>query len=152
MSVPVIQACSTNATSNPRCLFLLGRHWSIVALVAVLALELAAGLFRVRWVVTGAYSWLPMIPPVMATVAFGLYLLLIGVAAFGLWRRLRLGYPLALVLAAVQLARPIAIVISELHTATWGHLASLLLWGWVFPAYILISLAIAGGMQDHIKS
>jgi hypothetical protein len=120
-----------------------GRSWSIAALVLVLTMELAVGLYRVRWVAKGAYSWLPMLPPATATIAFVLYLSLIGVVAFGLWRRLRLAYALALALAAVQFARPIALVISELHSATWGHLASLLTWGWLFPAYILLSLGLA---------
>lgn len=135
--------------TGPTGVSLWGRPLSIVALVVVLGLELGDGLLRLRWVITGAYSWLPMLPLAAATVAFVVYVSLIGGTVFGLWRRLQPAYALALALATVQFVRPIALVMAELHTATWGHLASVLLWGWVFPAYILVSLAIAGRWQRN---
>jgi hypothetical protein len=121
---------------------IMGRPWPLAVLVLELSLLLAADLLRIRWVVAGTYHWLPIIPLAAADVAFALYLVLIGATAVSLWRQTRLAYILALCLAAVQFARPIALVIPVGGSMTVSGVATYLAYSWIYPAAIVIMLGL----------
>lgn len=119
-----------------------GRPWPLTLLALVLAIELVAGLVRIRWVLAGSYSWLPIIPTAAAAVVFAIYVMLVGVTLATLWRQARLGYVLALVVAAVQFVRPIALVIPVAHLMTFDRMAWYLLFSWLLPIYIWLALGL----------
>ncbi|HEX9098006.1 MAG TPA: hypothetical protein VF956_00800 [Candidatus Dormibacteraeota bacterium] len=121
---------------------LMGRPWPLAVLVLELCLVMSADLLRIRWVVAGAYNWLPMIPLAAADVAYALYLGLIGATVVSLWRQTRLGYVLALCLAAVQFVRPIAVVIPVEGSMTARDVATYLAYSWIYPAAIVIMLGL----------
>jgi hypothetical protein len=121
---------------------MLGRPWPVALLAFVLSSEVVIGLLRVRWILAGAYSWLPMISSTAASAAFAAYLVLIAATVVALWRQTRLGYVLALVLAAVQFARPIILAIPVTRAGELDHWILWLAWSWAFPAVIWLGLGM----------
>jgi hypothetical protein len=59
-----------------------------------------------------------------------------------LWRQTRLGFTLALCLAAVQFVRPIALVIPVERSMTVHDVAVYLAYSWIYPAAIVIMLGL----------
>jgi hypothetical protein len=127
---------------RPPMISLFGRPWPIALLVVALALDLVLGLERIGLVLAGYYIWFPTIPPISAEVLYVAYLVLVAVTAFALWGRLKVGYGLALTVAAVQLIRSIVVTIASTQSANIESIAWYLLGAWLFPAVILISLGL----------
>ena len=82
-----------------------GMPWPIALLVLALFLDLLLGAYRFPWTLAGGYRWLPLFPDPISAGLYVAYLLLVVATIHQLWRQTRAGYVLALVLAAVQLAR-----------------------------------------------
>ncbi len=100
----------------------LGRPWPVALLVFVLALELVENLLRLRWVLAGYVSWLPNVAYEVDLVLYSLYAVLIASAAVALWRQSRWAFRLAILLAAVQVARTISLSPSwraQRHPVNW---------------------------------
>jgi hypothetical protein len=93
-------------------------------------------------VVAGTYDWLPIIPPAAADVAYAFYLVLIGATIVTVWRQTRLGYILALCLAAAQVVRPIALVIPVAQSMTVRNFVVYLGYAWIYPAAIVAMLGL----------
>jgi hypothetical protein len=121
---------------------LLGRPWPLAVLVLELSGVLVVDLLRIRWVVAGTYDWLPIIPPAAADVAYAIYLVLIGATIVTVWRQTRLGYILALCLAAAQVVRPIALVIPVAQSMTVRNFVVYLGYAWIYPAAIVAMLGL----------
>jgi hypothetical protein len=121
---------------------LLGRPWLLTILVLEMSLQLATDFLRIGRLVGGTYNWLPIIPLSAGDVAYAAYMVLFGAAVVALWRQTRLGYLLALTVTAVQIARPIALVVPVARSMTVDGVAKYLGFSWVFPAAILIMLGL----------
>jgi hypothetical protein len=119
-----------------------GRPWPVALLAFVLSSEIVIDLLRVRWIVAGSYSWLPMIPSTAASAAFAAYVVLIAATVVELWRQTRLGYVLALVLAGVQFARPIILLIPFARAGELNQWLFWLAWSWALPAFIWLGLGM----------
>jgi hypothetical protein len=119
-----------------------GRPWLLAILVLELSIQLATDLLWIRRLVAGTFNWFPIVSLGAADVAYAVYTLLLGAAIVGLWRQTRLGSLLALAVAAVQIARPIALVIPVARLMTVDGVARYLGFSWVFPAATLIMLGI----------
>jgi hypothetical protein len=85
----------------PPMRLLLGRPWLLTLLVFALSLGLVEHLLRIRLIVTGYYSWLPIVPSAAANILYAADLVLIAATVVGLWLQSRVGYILALTLALV---------------------------------------------------
>jgi hypothetical protein len=119
---------------------LLGRPWLLTLLVFALSLGLVEHLLRIRWIVAGDYSWMPIAPPAAANVMYAADVVLIAATLVGLWRQSRLGYVLALTLAAVEFLRPIALVIPVAASMTTTGVARYLGVSWLTSALIWVAV------------
>jgi hypothetical protein len=124
----------------PPMRLLLGRPWLLTLLVFALSLGLVLHLLRIRWIVAGYYSWLPIVPSAAVNVMYAADLLLIAATVVGLWLQSRVGYILALTLALVEFLRPIAVVIPEAASMTTTGVARYLGAQWLTSAFICVAL------------
>jgi hypothetical protein len=120
----------------------LGRPWPIVYLTLVLLVELFLGLLNARQILAGDFAWIPVIPEPAASAAYAAYLVVVVVTLVALWSQTTLGYTLALCLAFLQVARPIAVVISVLQQVEPIQLAVWLAWSWLFPVCLFLGLGL----------
>ena len=111
---------------------LFGRPWLLMLLLASLSIQLFFDLLRIPLVVSGRYSWLPMLPTQPANALFALYVGLLAATIVTLWRRSAIGYGLALWLSAAQLVHVFAFHETLLNT----------LWSLTVPALIWLCLVL----------
>jgi hypothetical protein len=129
-----------SGTPAPPMRLLLGRPWLLTLLVFALSLGLVEHLLRIRWIVMGYDSWLPMVPSVASNVMYAADVVLIAATVVGLWLQSRVGYVLALTLALVEFVRPIAVVIPVAASMTTTGIARYLGAQWLTSALICIAL------------
>lgn len=121
---------------------MLGRPWPVALLVVLLVLELIESVLRLRWIVAGYIGWLPSLSYTPDLVIYSLYMCLVGATAVELWRQSRWAFRMALLLAAVQVARTVIVVVATAYSMTPSQLISGLVGCLLFPAVIVINLTI----------
>jgi hypothetical protein len=119
-----------------------GRPYPIVVLVVVLCIELVPDLLRIPRVLSGHYTWMPIIPAAGANLLFAAYMALMIATIALLWRGSPIGYRVAWLLSAVQFVRPLALYVPLVHTYGSGTVELWVVWSWSYPVLIWLLLGL----------